>query len=177
MHPAPAIPAFAALICCDRASTAIDTSSSLEIVTKSPSSSWYFIRKGPSLATFEHTESLCRTFCRRREYVTSEGTTMTNMSFPYVILTLRADALSMVDPGVEGTGLRVEVEEDADEGVSGIEEKALVNVDVPVVGRDELIGDEGECGVIGESESRSLRPAMGSGGGNSDLLREMFVCI
>jgi hypothetical protein len=48
-----------------------------------------------------------------------------------VILTLRADVLSRLpveEPGVEGTALRVaDVDvEDAEEGVSGMEEKALV---------------------------------------------------
>jgi hypothetical protein len=63
--------------------------------------------------------------------VTSEGTTTTNISVPYVILILRADVLSRLpveDPGVEGTALRVAVVDvgDADEGVSGMEENALV---------------------------------------------------
>lgn len=96
-----------------------------------------------------------------------------------MILTLRAEDLSRLvvdEPGVDGTGLRVaEVDvEDIDEGVSGIEENAEVNVDVPVVGR-ELIGETGECGVTGESESRSRRPT-GRGGGNSRP-RPTFVWI
>jgi hypothetical protein len=93
------------------------------------------------------------------------------MSFPYVILIFNADDLSKLavdEPGVEGTALRVaEVEvEDADDGVSGMDENALVNVDVPVVGRDDVIGDVGECGVTGDPESRSCRPT-GRGGGTS----------
>ena len=79
-----------------------------------------------------------------------------------------------VEPGVDGTALRVaEVDaEDAEDGVSGMEEKAVVKVEVPVVGRDDT-GEMGECGVTGESDSRSLRPT-GSGGGTS-LLRCRFV--
>jgi hypothetical protein len=93
------------------------------------------------------------------------------MSLPYVILTFNADDLSTLPDeefGVDGMGLRVaEVEEDdVDDGVSGIDENALVNVDVPVVGREDVIGEIGEWGVIGESESRSRRPT-GRGGGNS----------
>ena len=89
------------------------------------------MRNGPSRATLEHTDSLWRTFCTSAAYVTSEGTTTTNISFPYVILTLRADVLSRLpveEPGVEGTALRVaDVDvEDAEEGVSGMEENALV---------------------------------------------------
>lgn len=69
--------------------------------------------------------------------------------------------------GVEGTALRVVVDvDDADDGVSGMGENALVNVEVPVVGRDDVIGEIGECGVTGESESRSCRP-VGRGGGSS----------
>lgn len=74
--------------------------------------------------------------------MTSLGTTTTNMSLPYVILTLSADALSrllLVELGVEGGSLRADVE-DADDGVSGIEAK----VDVPVVGREDDIGEPGE---------------------------------
>lgn len=84
----------------------------------------------------------------------------------------------MFDPRLEGS-LRVAVldVDDAEEGVSGIEENALVKVDVPVVGREEFIGDEGERGVTGESlESRSRRPVLGRGGGTS-LPRATFVCI
>jgi hypothetical protein len=76
-----------------------------------------------------------------------------------------------VDPGVEGTPLRVVEADDAEEGVSGIEEKAVVNVEVPVVGREDT-GEMGERGVTGESDSRSLRPA-GRGGGIS--LARKFV--
>lgn len=75
-----------------------------------------------------------------------------------------------IEPGVDGMAFRVaDVEdEEIDEGVSGIEENAEVNVDVPVVGREEVMGEEGECGVMGESESRSRRPIpTGSGGGSS----------
>jgi hypothetical protein len=56
--------------------------------------------------------------------------------------------------------------EEIDEGVSGIDEKVVVKVEVPVVGREDMIGEPGECGVIGESESLSRR-AVGNGGGNS----------
>lgn len=112
----------------------------------------------------------------------SEGTTTTNLSVPYVILTFKADALSMllvdpavmVDPAVEGTPLRVpEVEaDDAEEGVSGMEEKAVVNVEVPVVGREDT-GEIGERGVTGDSDSWSLRPA--GSGGIASLPRCKFV--
>jgi len=67
-----------------------------------------------------------------------------------VILTLSAEDLSIapeIEDEEDGIGLRVlEVEEeDAEEGVSGIEEKgAFVNVLVPVVGREEVIGEIGE---------------------------------
>ena len=63
-----------------------------------------------------------------------------------MILTFNADALSIlpvVEPGVEGTARRVD-KEDAEEGVSGIEENVEVNVEVPVVGREEVTGDVGE---------------------------------
>jgi len=70
-----------------------------------------------------------------------------------------------MDPGVDGTVLRVVETEDVDEGVSGMEEKVFVNVEVPVVGREET-GEVGERGVTGESESRSFRPT-GRGGGIS----------
>ena len=87
-----------------------------------------------------------------------------------MILTFNAEVLSKPpdELGVDGTGLRVaEVDDDdIEEGVSGIEENALVNVDVPVVGREEVIGEIGDCGAIGEPESRSCRPT-GNGGGNS----------
>lgn len=80
--------------------------------------------------------------------MTSVGTTTTNMSLPYVILTLNAEVLSklLAELGVDGTGLRVaEVDvEDVEEGVSGTEENVLVNVDVPVVGREDITGDIGE---------------------------------
>jgi hypothetical protein len=68
------------------------------------------------------------------------------MSLPYVILTFNADALSILpvdEPGVEGTARRVD-EEDEEEGVSGMEEKVEVKVEVPVVGREEVMGDVGE---------------------------------
>ena len=66
-----------------------------------------------------------------------------------MILTFNADDLSRLpdaELGVDGTGLRVaeDDDEDVDEGVSGIEENALVNVDVPVVGREDVIGEIGE---------------------------------
>jgi hypothetical protein len=82
----------------------------------------------------------------------------------------------LVDPGVEGTARRVVVVEadDAEEGVSGMEENAEVNVEVPVVGREET-GEMGEWGITGESDSRSFRPT-GSGGGNS-FPRCRFVWI
>ena len=82
--------------------------------------------------------------------MTSDGTTITNMSVPNVIFTLRAEDLSIapdMDDDDDGTGLRVLVVEDDDalDGVSGIEEKgALVKVLVPVVGREEVIGEIGE---------------------------------
>jgi hypothetical protein len=63
-----------------------------------------------------------------------------------VILTFNADALSILpvdEPGVEGTARRVE-EDEAEEGVSGIEENVEVKVDVPVVGREEVTGEVGE---------------------------------
>jgi hypothetical protein len=80
----------------------------------------------------------------------------------------------MVDPAVEGTPLRVpEVEaDDAEEGVSGMEEKAVVNVEVPVVGREDT-GEIGERGVTGDSDSWSLRPA--GSGGIASLPRCKFV--
>ena len=98
-----------------------------------------------------------------------------------MILTLIAEDLSRLlveELGVEGMGLRVaEVdEEDIDEGVSGIDENALVNVDVPVVGREEVMGEIGEWGVTGESESRSRRPT-GRGGGGGSRPRPTFVWI
>jgi hypothetical protein len=81
--------------------------------------------------------------------VTSDGTTTTNISLPYVIFIFNADDLSKlpdVELGVDGTGLRVAEDDDEviDEGVSGIEENALVSVDVPVVGREDVRGDIGE---------------------------------
>jgi len=76
----------------------------------------------------------------------------------------------LLEEGVEGGCLRVEME-DADEGVSGIE----ANVDVPVVGRDDVMGELGENSVVGESESRFPRPT-GRGGGKSRP-RPTFVWI
>jgi hypothetical protein len=91
------------------------------------------------------------------------------MSLLKVIFTLSAEDLSPeMELGVDGTGRRVAVveAEDMDEGVSGMEEKLVLKVDVPVVGREDVIGEPGEWGVMGDPESRSCRDT-GSGGGNS----------
>jgi hypothetical protein len=79
--------------------------------------------------------------------LTSVGTTITKISLLKVIFTLSAEDLSPeMELGVEGTGRRVTVveEEDMDEGVSGMELKLVLKVDVPVVGREEVIGEPGE---------------------------------
>jgi len=94
---------------------------------------------------------------------------MTKMSLLKVIFTLSAEDLSPeMEDGVEGTGRRVAVVEVDDMllGVSGMEEKLVLKVEVPVVGRDEVIGEPGEWGVMGEPESRSWRDT-GRGGGSS----------
>ena len=73
---------------------------------------------------------------------------MTKISVLKLIFTFSAEDLSPeMEDGVDGTGRRVDVVEveDMDEGVSGMEEKLVLNVEVPVVGREEVVmGDPGE---------------------------------
>ena len=99
------------------------------------------------------------------------------MSLPYVILTFNAEDLSkpVIELAIDGIGLRGTVvpADDIDETDSGMDEIAFVNVDVPVVGREKVTGDIGDCGVTGESDSLSNR-LIGSGGGSS-LPRLRFV--